>query len=71
MDLQQLWEEVQTLSREQQDELLRRLLQLRAESLIDEPLHDILEFEGMAAHIADPADDPQEYVNRMRRSEWR
>jgi hypothetical protein len=31
-------------------------------------MHDILEFDGIAAHLADD-EDPQAYVNRIR-DEW-
>ncbi|HVU13118.1 MAG TPA: hypothetical protein VHD90_17690 [Phototrophicaceae bacterium] len=31
--------------------------------------HDILEFEGVGAHLRDDSIDAQEYVNRLRR-EW-
>jgi hypothetical protein len=43
------------------------------DSLAEEPVeedktHSILEFEGIAAHLADD-EDPQHYVNRLR-GEW-
>jgi hypothetical protein len=68
MTINEIWEQVKILSPEERDELIRRLLGLHAAPPAADKLHDILEFEGIAAHLAD-AEDPQAYVNRIR-DEW-
>jgi hypothetical protein len=52
----------------ERDELVRRLLSLPTHTPAAGQMHDILEFEGIAAHLADD-EDPQAYVNRIR-DEW-
>lgn len=50
----------------------KRLISLIVESLTEHPrqtqAHDILEFEGIAAHLADE-EDPQARISRTR-DEW-
>jgi hypothetical protein len=50
----------------------KRLISLIVDTLTENArpphTHDILEFEGIAAHIADD-EDPQQRINRMR-AEW-
>lgn len=68
MTVNEIWEQVKILSPEERDELIRRLLTLHADTLMTDETHNILEFEGIAAHLADD-EDPQTYVNRLR-DEW-
>lgn len=68
MTINEIWEQVKVLSPKERDELVRRLLSLPIDTPAAGQLHDILEFEGIAAHLADD-EDPQAYVNRIR-DEW-
>jgi hypothetical protein len=68
MTINEIWEQVKILSPEERDELVRRLLSLPSNTPAAGQLHDILEFEGIAAQLADD-EDPQAYVNRLR-DEW-
>jgi hypothetical protein len=68
MTVNEIWEQVRILKLEERNELINRLLMLDTDTETNEPLHDILEFEGIAAHLADE-EDPQAYVNRIR-DEW-
>jgi hypothetical protein len=68
MTINEIWEQAKILSPEERDELVRRLLSLQAEIPDSDHTHDILEFEGIAAHLADD-EDQQAYVNRIR-DEW-
>ncbi len=52
---------------QQARELIKQLVDNVIEPATDKP-HNILEFEGIAAHLADD-EDPQDYVNRLR-NEW-
>ena len=66
MTIADIIQQVKSLSRNERKMLVKQLI-----DLLDEPeakSHSILEFEGIAAHLADD-EDPQEYVNRMR-DEW-
>lgn len=67
MSLATILEDVQTLSLDDQKQLLKMLV-----DMVTEPKQvkqrSILEFEGIAAHLADD-EDPQDYVRRLR-SEW-
>jgi hypothetical protein len=65
MTINEIWEQVKVLSTKERDELVRRLLAFHADLSVDNQMHDILEFEGIAAHLADE-EDPQSYVNRIR-----
>jgi hypothetical protein len=67
MTINEIWEQVKILSPEERNELIQRLLAFNTSSA-DNEMHDILEFEGIAAHLADD-EDPQAYVNRIR-DEW-
>lgn len=67
MTINEIWEKAKVLSPEERDELVRRLLSLPTDTRAAGQTHDILEFEGIAAHLADD-EDPQAYVNRIRRS---
>jgi hypothetical protein len=66
MTISEIWEQVKVLSPKERDELVRRLLSLPTDTPAADQMHDILEFEGIAAHLADD-EDPQAYVNRIRR----
>lgn len=81
MSIAELVEQARTLSIQERKQLvkalidtldapeevkLHRITELRG--LGTAKPHSILEFEGIAAHLAD-AEDPQEYVNRLR-DEW-
>jgi hypothetical protein len=68
MTINEIWEQVKILSPKERDELIRRLLKLHTPPPVVGQMHDILEFEGIAAHLADD-EDPQAYVNRIR-DEW-
>lgn len=67
MTINEIWEQVKVLSPKERDELVRRLLSLPTDIPAAGQTQDILEFEGIAAHLADD-EDPQAYVNRIRRS---
>ncbi len=64
MTVLEVLEQAKTLSLSERKELAKLLI----DSLEMPSAHSILEFEGMAAHLADD-DDPQAGVNRMR-DEW-
>lgn len=68
MTINEIWEQVKVLSPKERDELVRRLLSLPTGTPASGQMNDILEFEGIAAHLADD-EDPQVYVNRLR-DEW-
>jgi hypothetical protein len=68
MTINEIWEQVKVLSPKERDELVRRLLSLPTDTPAARQMHDILEFQGIAAHFADD-EDPQAYVNRIR-DEW-
>jgi len=65
MTINEIWEQVKILSPQERDELVRRLLSLPTDTPAASQTHDILEFEGIAAHLAGD-EDPQAYVNRIR-----
>lgn len=56
MTINEIWEHVKVLSPKERDELVRRLLSLLTDTPDDGQMHDILEFEGIAAHLADDED---------------
>jgi hypothetical protein len=60
----EIFEQAKALSQRERKELVKWLV----DTFDAEKTHSILEFEGMAAHLADD-EDPQDYVNRTR-SEW-
>jgi hypothetical protein len=66
MTLEEIKRGVQALTLEQRKQLI--VDSLAEEPTDEEKTHSILEFEGIAAHLAD-SEDPQHYVNRLRR-EW-
>ncbi len=68
MTLEDIKHEVRALTVEQRKQLIVYLVDLLTEHQDEEPPHSILEFEGIAAHLADH-EDPQDYVNRLR-NEW-
>jgi hypothetical protein len=69
MTLEEIKHGVHTLTLEQRKQLIAFIVDSLAEEPTDaEKTHSILEFEGIAAHLAD-SEDPQQYVNRLR-SEW-
>ena len=67
MTVLEVLQQAKALSPQERKELVKLLV-----DTIDVPVpantHSILEFEGIAAHLADD-EDPQDYVNRLR-SEW-
>ena len=67
MTIADIMKQAQTLSLQERKELVKLLVDT-LEVPAFEPLHSILEFEGIAAHLADD-EDPQDYVNRLR-DEW-
>jgi hypothetical protein len=67
MTLQEIFEEIPKLSRQERKELIHTLVDSLTE--VDEPKqHSILELEGLGAEIWEEI-DAQEYVNQLR-SEW-
>ena len=68
MTIHEILEQVKVLSAKERNELVRQLLAMRDDSTESGQMHDILEFEGIASHLADD-EDPQAYVNRLR-AEW-
>ncbi|MBZ0306408.1 MAG: hypothetical protein K8I82_10105 [Anaerolineae bacterium] len=66
MTIADIVQQAKYLSHDERKALVKQLI-----DLLDEPvtkMHDILEFEGIAAHLADD-EDPQDTINRMR-DEW-
>lgn len=68
MTLEDIKHQVHALTVEQRKQLIAYIIDSPTEYESNEKTHSILEFEGIAAHLADD-DDPQDYVNRLR-SEW-
>jgi hypothetical protein len=68
MTIHKILEQVKVLSAKEREELVQQLLMMRDDSTEPDKIHDILEFEGIASHLADD-EDPQVYVNRLR-TEW-
>lgn len=68
MTLEDIKHQVHALTVEQRKQLIAYIIDSLTEYESNEKTHSILEFEGIAAHLADD-DDPQDYVNRLR-SEW-
>ena len=70
MTIQEMIQEARTLSIDERKQLIKALV-----DMINEPeqaekpkKRNIMEFAGIAAHLAD-AEDPQAYVRRLRK-EW-
>jgi hypothetical protein len=68
MTVAQMVEQARRLTHQEQIELLKRLVDLVAQPSSIQKTRSILEFEGVATHLADE-EDPQEYLKRLR-SEW-
>lgn len=68
MTVGQLVAQARTLSHEEQVELLKQLVDLVAAPTQARKKRTILEFEVIAAHLADD-EDPQDYLMRLR-NEW-
>jgi hypothetical protein len=69
MSVQEIILEFRTLSFDERKQLIKLLIDSTTEPQIEDvKTHSILEFEGIAADLADN-EDPQDYVNRLR-SEW-
>lgn len=70
MTIIEILEQVRTLSRDERRELTKALVDMLTEpdDALITPKRSILEFEGVAAHLADD-EDPQAYLRRMR-AEW-
>ena len=67
MTVAEILKQAEALSTQERKELVKLLVDSLDAPIIEHD-HNILEFEGVAAHLADE-EDPQEYVNRMR-AEW-
>lgn len=70
MTVVEILEQVRTLSRAERRDLTKALVDMLAEPEDSSAAlkRSILEFEGIAAHLADD-EDPQAYLKRMR-AEW-
>lgn len=72
MNSQKIYESIiqnlHLLSKEERKKLVLNILDSFDEVHSDKS-HDILEFEGIGAHLRDDSIDAQEYVNQLR-SEW-
>jgi hypothetical protein len=69
MTIQEMIQEARTLSVEERKQLIKALVDIINEPEAEKPKkHNIMEFAGIAAHLAD-AEDPQDYMKRLR-SEW-
>ena len=66
MTLQEMIREARELSTDELKQLMKVLIDMMPPAEVKQ--HSILEFEGIAAHLADE-EDPQEYMKRLR-SEW-
>lgn len=66
MTFEEMIQELPALSIEQRKVLIMAIVDTLAEP--SQKKRSILEFEGIAAHLADD-EDPQEYIRRLR-SEW-
>lgn len=65
MTFQEIVQEIEALSVQER----KLLLTLIADSLTEgDKQYDLLDFEGVGAHLADDV-DPQEHINQLRR-EW-
>lgn len=67
MTVAEIMEQAKSLSREERKTLVKLLVDT-LDMPEPEKKHSILEFEGIAAHLADD-EDPQDYLRRIR-SEW-
>ncbi len=67
MSLQEMIQEARALSPDKIKLLMRALIDMMPADTAPKK-RSILEFEGIAAHLADE-EDPQEYLKRLR-SEW-
>ncbi len=69
MTIQEMIQEARTLSVEERKQLIKALVDIVNEPEAAPPKkRNIMEFAGIAAHLADD-EDPQDYVRRLR-SEW-
>ena len=69
MTIQEMIQEARTLSVEERKQLIKALVDIVNEPKAEAPKkRNIMEFVGIAAHLAD-AEDPQVYVKRLR-DEW-
>ena len=68
MTLEDIQHEVRSLTIEQRKQIIAYLVDSLTEPKSSGKNRSILEFEGIAAHLAND-EDPQDYVNRLR-SEW-
>ncbi|MBL8166028.1 MAG: hypothetical protein JNJ61_28850 [Anaerolineae bacterium] len=65
MTFQEMVEEIKYLNREERRQLLHVLIDALDDS---EKTHDLIDFIGVGAHLADD-EDPQDHIKRLR-SEW-
>jgi hypothetical protein len=68
MTIQEMIQEARKLSVEERKQLIKALNDIVNEPAETPKKRNILEFEGIAAHLAD-LEDPQDYLKRLR-SEW-
>lgn len=69
MTIQEMIREARSLSVEERKQLIKALVDIVNEPKAAPPKkRNIMEFVGMAAHLADD-EDPQDYIKRLR-SEW-
>lgn len=69
MTIQEMIREARTLSVEELKQLIKGLVDIIDEPVVETPKkRNIMEFEGIAAHLADE-EDPQDYLKRLR-DEW-
>lgn len=70
MTIQEMIQEARTLSVEERKELIKALVDIvnEPEQALKPKKRNIMEFAGIAAHLADD-EDPQDYVRRLR-NEW-
>lgn len=69
MTIQEMIQEARTLSVEERKQLIKALIDIVNEPETEKPKkRNIMDFAGIAAHLADD-EDPQAYVRRLR-DEW-
>ena len=63
--VEQLMEQARTLSQAERVKLLKQLVDIVAVPVAAPQKRSILEFEGIAVHLADE-EDPRDYLRRLR-----
>jgi hypothetical protein len=67
MTVGEILEQARALTQQERHELIQKLVTM-GDELQSPKTYSLLEFEGIASHLADD-EDPQTYVNKLR-SEW-